>query len=101
MTKEEKHLWYDFLREYPIPFNRQKVLGKYVADFYCAKANLVVELDGKGHSTEQGKAHDRLRTEYLEQYGIKVIRFKNYEINECFKKSCQRIDDAVKNLIKE
>ena len=46
MTKEEKHLWYDFLRTYPIRFLRQKILGKYIADFYCAEAKLVIELDG-------------------------------------------------------
>ena len=48
MTKEENHLWYDFLRDYPIRFVRQKVLGKYIADFYCAKAKIVIELDGSG-----------------------------------------------------
>ena len=53
MTKEEKHLWYDFLRFYPIRFSRQKVLGQYIADFYCAKAKLVIELDGGGHYTEK------------------------------------------------
>ena len=55
MTKEEKHLWYDFLRTYPIRFSRQKVLGKYIADFYCAEAKLIIELDGSGHYTEEGK----------------------------------------------
>ena len=49
MTKEEKHLWYDFLRTYPVRFLKQKVLGRYIADFYCAKAKLVIELDGSGH----------------------------------------------------
>ena len=49
MTKEERHLWYDFLRSYPVRFSRQKVLGKYIADFYCAEAKLVIELDGSQH----------------------------------------------------
>ena len=52
MTKEENHLWYDFLRTYPVRFSRQKVLGNYIADFYCAEAKLVIELDGSGHHTE-------------------------------------------------
>ena len=55
MTKEEKHLWYDFLRTYPIRFSRQKVLGKYITDFYCAEAKLIVEFDGSEHYTEEGK----------------------------------------------
>ncbi|MBE6535584.1 MAG: DUF559 domain-containing protein, partial [Ruminococcaceae bacterium] len=57
MTKEEKHLWYDFLRTYHIRFLRQKVLGRYIADFYCAEAKLVIELDGSGHYTEEGKQY--------------------------------------------
>ena len=61
MTKEEKHLWYDFLRPYPVRFSRQKVLGKYIADFYCAEAKLVIELDGSGHYTEEGKQCDEER----------------------------------------
>ena len=40
MTREERRLWYDFLREYPVKFTRQKVLGKYIADFYCERANM-------------------------------------------------------------
>ena len=43
MTKEERHLWYDFLRNYPIRFLRQKVLGKYIVDIYCAEAKLGIE----------------------------------------------------------
>ena len=53
MTKEERHLWYDYLRSYPIRFQRQKVLGKYIADFYCAEAKLVIELDGSQHYTDE------------------------------------------------
>ena len=55
MTKEEKHLWYDFLRTYPIRFMRQKIIGRYIADFYCAKANLVIELDGSQHYEKKAK----------------------------------------------
>jgi very-short-patch-repair endonuclease len=66
MTKEEKHLWYDFLRFHPARFSRQKVLGKYIADFYSAKAKLIIELDGSGHYTEEGKLYDEERTSFLE-----------------------------------
>ena len=99
MTKEEKHLWYDFLRGYPVRFVRQKVLGKYIADFYCAKAKLVVELDGSVHYTEEGELYDKERTEFLKQYGIKVIRIPNNELNANFNGVCEHIDLMVKQSL--
>ena len=81
MTKEERHLWYDYLRTYPVKFVRQKVLGKYIADFYCASANLVIELDGSQHYEESGLKYDAVRTEFLQEYGIQIIRIPNNEIN--------------------
>ena len=99
MTPEEKKLWYDFLRSYPIRFYRQKVIGRYIADFYCAKAKLVIELDGSGHYTEDGKAHDRERTDFLNEYGITVIRILNSEIHKNFRGVCQHIDILVKRAL--
>ena len=49
MTKEERRLWYDFLRTYPAHVYRQRVIGHYIVDFYCAEAKLVIELDGSQH----------------------------------------------------
>lgn len=69
MTKEERHLWYDFLRSYPVRFSRQKVLGKYIADFYCAEAKLVIELDGSQHYEDRNIKKDADRTAFLEGYG--------------------------------
>ena len=77
MTKEERHLWYDFLRAHPARFTRQKVLGRYVADFYSAAAKLVIELDGSQHFEEEGAEKDAERTLYLERYGLKVLRIPN------------------------
>ena len=74
MTDEEKHLWYDFLRTYPVRFSRQKILGRYIADFYCAKANLVIELDGSQHFEDGGIAYDARRDSYLAEYGLRIIR---------------------------
>ena len=54
MTNEERHLWYEFLRDYPLRFSRQKILGKYIVDFYCAKAKLVIEVDGSQHFETKG-----------------------------------------------
>ena len=101
MTKEERHLWYDFLREYPVKFTRQKVLGKYIADFYCAKANLVVELDGSGHYEDVGLMNDEKRTQYLEQYGIKVIRISNLDVLKNFEGVCRYIDNEVKQSLSQ
>ena len=99
MTEMEKHLWYDFLRTYPIRFSRQKVLGQYIADFYCAKAKLVVEVDGSQHSTEQGERHDAERTAFLEQYGLQVLRIPNIAIVGNFKSVCEQIDANVKQRL--
>ena len=84
MTKEERHLWYDFLRHYPIKFNRQKVLGKYIVDFYSASAKLVIEIDGSQHYLEKEQLYDRERTEYLKKYNLEVVRIPNGEINNNF-----------------
>ena len=63
MTKEERHLWYDFLRTYPVRFSRQKVLGKYIADFYCAEARPVIEPDGSQHYENDNMEKDAERTD--------------------------------------
>ena len=101
MTKEEKHLWQDFLRAYPVRFSRQKVLGKYIADFYCAEAKLVIELDGSGHYTEEGKQYDEERTAFLEEYGLTVIRILNTEIHKNFRGVCEYIDHLVKQSLSQ
>ena len=101
MTKEERELWYKFLKDYPIKFVRQKPLGKYIADFYCAKVKLVVELDGSEHYTDEGIEYDRTRTEYLAQYGIEVLRLYNTDINKNFEGACQFVDMAVERRLKE
>ena len=101
MTKEEKHLWYNFLRTYPVRFSRQKVLGKYIADFYCAEAKLVIELDGSGHYTEEGKQYDEERTAFLEEYGLTVIRIPNTGINNNFQGVCEYIDCIVKQSLSQ
>jgi len=98
MTKEERHLWYDFLRGYPVRFSRQKIIGNYIVDFYSAKANLVIELDGSQHYDEKGIAKDKERTKYLESQGLKIIRIPNNEINNNFYGVCEFIENEVKSL---
>ena len=99
MTKEERHLWYDFLRAYPIKFTRQKILGKYIADFYCAKANIVIELDGSQHYEDEGLANDEKRTEYLNKLGINVIRISNLDVLKNFEGVCEHINNVVKQRL--
>ena len=99
MTKEEKHLWYDFLKEYPIRFMRQKIIGKYIVDFYCAKAKLVVEIDGSQHFEDNAILHDKERTEYLKNFGITVLRVTNLDVNKNFSGVCEYIDEKVKQIL--
>lgn len=100
MTPEERHLWYDFLRNYPVRFFRQKVLGKYIADFYCASVKLVIELDGSGHFTPTGKQYDKERTAFLsEAFEITVVRIQNVDIHENFYGVCEYIDKCVRELL--
>ena len=101
MTREERRLWYDFLRSYPIKFCRQKVLGKFIADFYCADAGLVIEIDGSQHFDAEKAAYDRERTEYLEQYGLLVMRIPNNEITGNFPGVCDGIDQCVNERTKK
>ena len=84
MTKEERHLWYGFLRAYPVRFSRQKVLGKYIADFYSAEAKLIIELDGSQHFEDNSIRKDAERTAFLEEYGLTVIRIPNHEVMKNF-----------------
>ena len=96
MTKEERRLWYTFLRFYPVRFYKQKVLGQYIADFYCAKARLVVELDGSQHYEDKNMRSDVERTAFLESYGILVLRFTNLEVIQNFQDVCEKIDFVVR-----
>ena len=98
MTPWERKLWYDFLRNYPVRFQRQKAIGNYIADFYCAKARLVIELDGGGHYTAEQAEKDAFRTKELESMNLRVLRICNLDIDRNFSGVCEYIDLIVKNL---
>ena len=95
MTKEERHLWYDFLRKHPSKIVRQRVIGNYIVDFYCAAAALVIELDGSQHYEARGEEYDRQRTAYLEAHGLTVVRVPNNEINHNFRGVCEYLDGLL------
>ena len=101
MTKEERHLWYDFLRKHPVRFSRQKVLGHYIADFYSAEAKLVIELDGSQHYEGDGAAKDAERTAFLEGYGLRVIRIPNNAINQNFRGVCEYLDAVIRQSLSQ
>ncbi len=100
-TPQENHLWYDFLSKYEVRFQRQKAINDFIADFYCHKIKLIIEIDGSQHHTEEGKQKDEFRTEILEGYNLKVIRFTNRQINTNFRGVCQYIDTIVKASLRE
>lgn len=97
MTKEEKHLWYDFLKGLPITFNRQKIIGNYIVDFYCSSVKLVIELDGSQHYEERGILSDMLRDEFLNGLGITVLRYSNLDVNRNFHGVCEDILNYIDN----
>ena len=100
-TPQEKHLWYDYLAKYEVRFQRQKAIDDFIADFYCHKAKLVIEIDGSQHYAGDGVRKDEFRTEILEGYGLKVIRFTNHQIDTNFKNVCEYIDGTVKAFLRE
>ena len=94
-TKQENHLWYDFLKQRTEQWGRQRVIGEFIVDFYCPKAKLVVELDGMQHYTPEGLAYDEERSAYLEGLGLKVVRFQNQEVDESFYLVCNKISEIA------
>lgn len=96
MTKEEKHLWYDYLKGLPQTVKRQEPIGNYIVDFYCSDARLAIELDGSQHYSEAGREKDRLRDEHLNGLGIMVLRYSNYDVNTNFEGVCLDIAKHLK-----
>ncbi len=101
MTEQETQLWYKFLKTYPVKVNRQKMLDNFIVDFYCHKARLVIELDGSQHYVDNGVEHDRERTAILNAWGLKVIRYSNYEIDNNFDSVCEDIHNKIKGNLRD
>ena len=101
MTPWERKLWFDFLRSYPVRFQRQKAIGAYIVDFYCAKARLVLELDGSGHFEEAQMQYDLARTEELRKMDLTIFRISNLDVDRNFQGVCEAIDLLVKERIEK
>ncbi len=95
MTPQENKLWYQFLRHYPIKIYKQRIIESFIADFYCSRAQLVIELDGAQHATEQGVQYDLERSSILSQYGLLVLRFSNHEVDLQFEAVCEKIHETI------
>jgi very-short-patch-repair endonuclease len=91
----ERKLWYEFLRDHPVKFTRQKPLGHYIADFYCSSSRLVIEVDGDSHFTDSAPLYDERRTAALLAEGVRLLRVTNLEVMEQFEGVCQKIQDAL------
>ena len=100
MTRQERHLWFDFLRSYPHKIYRQRPIEQFIVDFYCSKARLIIELDGSQHYTQDGMLYDVVRTEVLEKYKLKVIRFSNNDVDYNFLGVCTAIDEEIKERLR-
>ena len=96
MTPQEKKLWYQFLKNQKEHWYKQRKIGNYIADFYCGKAKLVVELDGSQHYEEEAMRYDEERTNYLQSQGIMVKRYLNRDVDQQFEAVCMEIDNLVK-----
>ena len=100
-TPQENQLWYAYLSKYPVRFQRQKAIGDFIADFYCHRAKLVVEIDGSQHYTEAGETQDIFRTARLEEFNLRVIRFTNHQVDTNFRGVCEYIDFIVQTALEE
>ena len=99
MTPYERKLWYGFLSKYSVRIVRQKIFGHYILDFYCKQAKVAIELDGSQHYGDVGKRNDAVRTKFLEEQGILVLRYSNKEIHDNFKGVCMDIDCVISSRI--
>ena len=91
MTKEERHLWFDFFKANAIPAKRQQIIGPYIADFYIPSEKLVIELDGSEHFEKAQQKYDEVRTQYMAKQGLMVLRYSNRDIAERFEAVCADI----------
>ena len=101
MTPHERKLWYLFLRKYPVKIYKQRIIGKFIVDFYCASAQVVIEVDGSQHYEPQGMAYDKERSVFLSSLGLVVLRFSNRDLDRDFPGVCEQIDITIQNRLQD
>ena len=101
MTPHERKLWYLFLRKYPVKIYKQRIIGSFIADFYCASAELVIEIDGSQHYEAVESDYDFRRTKLMKSFGLEVLRFSNREIDREFRSVCEQIDRTIQERLKK
>ena len=101
MTSHERKLWYLFLRKYPVKIYKQRIIGRFIVDFYCAAAKLVIEVDGSQHYEPQGMTYDAERSVFLSALGLEVLRFSNRDIDSDFRGVCEQIDITVQKRLQD
>ena len=101
MTPHERKLWYLFLRKYPVKIYKQRIVGRFIVDFYCASARLVIEVDGSQHYETQGLAYDAERSQFLAGLGLEILRFSNRDIDMDFRGVCTRIDLMIQKRLQD
>ena len=99
MTPYERKLWYLFLRKYPVKIYKQRIIGRFIVDFYCASAKLVIEVDGSQHYEPQAMVYDAERSAFLSDLGLEALRFSNREIDRDFRGVCEQIDLTIQNRL--
>ena len=99
MTPQERKLWYLFLQKYPVKIYKQRIIGPYIVDFYCASAKLVIEIDGSQHYDEEGMRYDEKRTAYLRGLGLQIMRYSNADINVRFSQVCESIHMKIQGVV--
>ena len=99
MTPHERKLWYLFLRKYPVKIYKQRIIGRFIVDFYCASAGLVIELDGSQHYEPRGLAYDAERSQFLMSLGLEILRFSNRDIDRDFRGVCTQIDIIIQKRL--
>ena len=99
MTPHERKLWYIFLRKYPVKIYKQRIIGRFIVDFYCASARLIIEVDGSQHYEDRGSTYDAERSEFLNALGLEVLRFSNREIDREFRGVCEQIDLSIQHRL--
>ena len=97
-TPAEKKLWNNYFKTFKYRVVRQRPIDYFIVDFYCAALKLVIEVDGESLFTNDSIAYDLERTQLLEGYGLKVIRFTNDEVMKTFEGVCARIEELVNNI---